>query len=177
MKLEETILDRFRGIVNRPFTSCRLRTHGDFHLGQVLYTGNDFVITDFEGEPARSLSERRLRRSPLRDVAGMLRSFSYAVHAALKERQERGLPEESEQRARDWGRFWQVWVSSIYLGSYLDEARRAGFFDASPEEVELLLDVFMLEKAVYELGYELNNRPDWLNVPLQGILELLQEDV
>jgi maltose alpha-D-glucosyltransferase/alpha-amylase len=177
MKLEETILDRFRGIVNRPFTSCRVRTHGDLHLGQVLYTGNDFVITDFEGEPARSLSERRLRRSPLRDVAGMLRSFSYAVHAALKERQERGLPEESEQRARDWGRFWQVWVSSIYLGSYLDEARRAGFFDASPEEVELLLDVFMLEKAVYELGYELNNRPDWLNVPLQGILEMLQEDV
>jgi maltose alpha-D-glucosyltransferase/alpha-amylase len=158
-------------------TSCLVRNHGDFHLGQVLYTGNDFVITDFEGEPARSLNERRLRRSPLRDVAGMLRSFSYAAHSALKERQERGLPEESEQRARDWGRFWQVWVSSIYLGSYLEEARRAGFFEAAPDEVELLLDVFMLEKAVYEVGYELNNRPDWLDVPLQGILELLQAEV
>jgi maltose alpha-D-glucosyltransferase / alpha-amylase len=151
-----------------------VRNHGDFHLGQVLYTGNDFMITDFEGEPARSLNERRLKRSPLRDVAGMLRSFSYAVHSAIRERQQRGLPEESEQRAHDWGRFWQVWVSSIYLGSYLEEARHAGFLIASPEEVELLLDVFMLEKAVYEVGYELNNRPDWLNVPLRGLLELLQ---
>ncbi len=129
-----------------------MRTHGDFHLGQVLYTGNDFVITDFEGEPARSLNERRLRRSPLRDVAGMLRSFSYAVHSALRERQERGLPEESAQRADAWGRFWQVWVSSIYLGSYLEEGRKAGFLNASPEEVELLLDMYMLEKAIYEVG-------------------------
>ena len=174
MKLEDTLLARFRGIVNRPLTSTRVRNHGDFHLGQVLYTGNDFVITDFEGEPARSLNERRLRRSPLRDVAGMLRSFSYAVHSALKERDERGLPEETTRRAADWGRFWQVWVSSIYLRSYLEEARQAAFLNATPDEVELLLDVYMLEKAVYEVGYELNNRPDWLNVPLQGILELLQ---
>ncbi|HEU0075076.1 MAG TPA: maltose alpha-D-glucosyltransferase [Dehalococcoidia bacterium] len=174
MKLEDTILARFRDIVNRPLSSTRVRNHGDFHLGQVLYTGNDFVITDFEGEPARSLTERRLKRSPLRDVAGMLRSFSYAVHSALRERQERGLPEESSQRAGAWGRFWQVWVSSIYLGSYLEEARNAGFFNATPDEVELLLDLYMLEKAIYEVGYELNNRPDWLSVPLQGILELLQ---
>jgi maltose alpha-D-glucosyltransferase / alpha-amylase len=174
IKLEDTILTRFRGIVNRPLTSARVRNHGDFHLGQVLYTGNDFIITDFEGEPARSLNERRLKRSPLRDVAGMLRSFSYAVQTAIRERQQRGLPEESEQRARNWGRFWQVWVSSIYLGSYLEEARRVGLLTAGPEEVDLLLDVFMLEKAVYEVAYELNNRPDWLNVPLQGILDLLQ---
>ena len=176
LKLEDTILERFRSIVNRSLTSSRVRNHGDFHLGQVLYTGSDFVITDFEGEPSRSLNERRLRRSPLRDVAAMLRSFSYAVHSALKERQERGLPEESDEKAHAWGRFWQVWVSSIYLGSYLEEAQRAGLLDASAEEIELLLDVFMLEKAVYEVGYELNNRPDWLNVPLQGILELLQAE-
>jgi maltose alpha-D-glucosyltransferase/alpha-amylase len=174
-KLEDVVLSRFRAIVNRSLTSTRIRCHGDYHLGQVLYTGNDFMITDFEGEPARSLNERRLRRSPLRDVAGMLRSFSYAVHSAIREREERGLPEESYERARDWGRFWRLWVSSIFLGAYLDEARRAGLLQANPEEIELLLNVFMLEKAVYELGYELNNRPDWLNVPLQGILELLQE--
>jgi maltose alpha-D-glucosyltransferase/alpha-amylase len=174
LKLEEAVLGRFRAIVNRPLTSTRVRNHGDFHLGQVLYTGNDFVITDFEGEPSRSLNERRLRRSPLRDVAGMLRSFSYAVHSALRERNERGLPEESDERAEAWGRFWQVWVSSIYLTSYLEEARKAGFLNATADEIELLLDVYMLEKAVYEVGYELNNRPDWLNVPLQGILELLQ---
>jgi maltose alpha-D-glucosyltransferase/alpha-amylase len=161
--------------VNRPLSSTRIRTHGDYHLGQVLYTGSDFMITDFEGEPARSLSERRLRRSPLRDVAAMLRSFSYAVQSALKDRRDRGLPEESHERAHDWGRFWQVWVGSIFLGAYVDETRRAGLLPANPEEVELLLGVYMLEKAVYELGYELNNRPDWLHVPLQGILELLQE--
>jgi maltose alpha-D-glucosyltransferase/alpha-amylase len=109
-------------------------------------------------------------------VAAMLRSFSYAVHNALRERQDRGLPEESARRAQDWGRFWQVWVSSIFLGSYLEEARRSGLLDASPEEIELLLDIYMLEKAVYEVGYEVNNRPDWLNVPLQGILELLQAE-
>jgi maltose alpha-D-glucosyltransferase/alpha-amylase len=174
LKLEEQVLARFRTIVNRQLSSTRIRSHGDYHLGQVLYTGNDFVITDFEGEPARSLNERRLRRSPLRDVAGMLRSFSYAVHTALRERNERGLPEASQQRALDWGRFWQVRVSSIFLGTYLEEAQKAGLLLASREEIELLLGVFMLEKAVYELGYELNNRPDWLNVPLQGILELLQ---
>jgi maltose alpha-D-glucosyltransferase / alpha-amylase len=92
----------------------------------------------------------------------------------LREREERGLPEESSQRADAWGRFWQVWVSSIFLGSYMEEARTAGFLNATPDEIELLLDMYMLEKAVYEVGYELNNRPDWLNVPLQGILELLQ---
>jgi maltose alpha-D-glucosyltransferase/alpha-amylase len=176
LKLEDTILERFRGIVKRSLSSTRVRNHGDFHLGQVLYTGNDFVITDFEGEPSRSLNERRQRRSPLRDVAGMLRSFSYAVHSALKEREERGLPEESDGTAHAWGRFWQVWVSSIYLTSYLEEARKAGFLDAGPEEIELLLDIYMIEKAVYEVGYELNHRPDWLNVPLQGILELLQAE-
>jgi maltose alpha-D-glucosyltransferase/alpha-amylase len=152
----------------------RIRTHGDYHLGQLLYTGSDFVITDFEGEPARSLTERRLTRSPLRDVAAMLRSFSYAMNSALMERQERGLPEEAHDRAKDWGRFWLVWVSSIFLGSYLEETRKAGLLTASADEIELVLDVYMLEKAVYELGYELNNRPAWLHVPLQGILELLQ---
>jgi maltose alpha-D-glucosyltransferase/alpha-amylase len=133
------------------------------------------MITDFEGEPARSLNERRLRRSPLRDVAGMLRSFSYAVQSALRERRDRGLPEESHERAREWGRFWQTHVSAIFLSSYLEAMRRAGLLTAPPDELELLLSVYVLEKAVYELGYELNHRPDWLHVPLQGILELVEE--
>jgi maltose alpha-D-glucosyltransferase/alpha-amylase len=174
LRLEDEILQRFRAIVNRPLSSMRIRTHGDFHLGQVLYTGSDFVITDFEGEPARSLNERRLRRSPLRDVAGMLRSYGYAVQMALRERSERGLPEEAPERAASWGRFWQAWVSGVFLGSYLEEASKSSFLRAERDEIELLLGVFMLEKAVYELGYELNNRPDWLIVPIQGILELLQ---
>jgi maltose alpha-D-glucosyltransferase/alpha-amylase len=172
--LEDEILLRFRSIVNRGLTSARIRTHGDFHLGQVLYTGSDFVITDFEGEPAKSLNERRLRRSALRDVASMLRSFSYAVHTSLRERGERGLPEESSDRASEWGQFWQAWVSSVFLGSYLGEASNGKFLQANSEELELLLGVFMLEKAVYELAYELNNRPEWLYVPVQGILELMR---
>jgi maltose alpha-D-glucosyltransferase/alpha-amylase len=175
-KLEPKALERFHTIVNRPLASTLIRTHGDYHLGQLLYTGNDFLITDFEGEPARSLNERRLKRSPLRDVAGMLRSFDYAVHSALIERRDRGLPEESAERTRAWGRFWQAWVSAIFLSSYLEEARRSGFLAAPSEEVETLLGIYMLEKAVYELGYELNNRPSWLVVPLQGILELLQAE-
>jgi maltose alpha-D-glucosyltransferase/alpha-amylase len=174
LRLEEEVLRRFRGLLNRTLGSQRIRPHGDYHLGQVLFTGNDFVIIDFEGEPARALSERRLKRSPLRDVAGMLRSFSYAVHSALIEAEQSGLVEASRIRAREWGRFWQAWVSSIFLGSYLQEARRLGFFAASEEETTLLLDIYMLEKAVYEVAYELNNRPDWLEVPLHGILELLQ---
>jgi maltose alpha-D-glucosyltransferase/alpha-amylase len=173
-RLEDEVLLRFRTIVNKNLTSSRIRIHGDYHLGQVLYTGSDFVITDFEGEPAKSLNERRLRRSPLRDVSGMLRSYSYAVHTSLRERGQRGLPEESEKKAHEWGQFWQAWVSSVFLGSYLSEASKGSFMQASQEELELLLGVFMLEKAVYEMAYELNNRPDWLFVPLQGILELMQ---
>jgi maltose alpha-D-glucosyltransferase/alpha-amylase len=174
LRLEDEVLGSFRAIVNRQLNSMRIRTHGDYHLGQVLYTGSDFLITDFEGEPSKSVSERRLRRSPLRDVAGMLRSFGYAVKTSLQERARRGLPEEAPDRAETWGRFWQAWVSGVFLQSYLEEASKAPYLRADREEIELLLGVFMLEKAVYELGYELNNRPDWLSVPLQGILELLQ---
>jgi maltose alpha-D-glucosyltransferase/alpha-amylase len=158
-------------------TSTRIRTHGDYHLGQVLYTGNDFFITDFEGEPARPLSERRLKRSPLRDVAGMLRSFSYAAHSALLEQQQSGLSEDALASASEWGRYWQAWSGSIFLGAYLAKVSGAGMFKADRPETELLLDLHMLEKAVYEVGYELNNRPDWLGVPLKGILELLQVEL
>jgi maltose alpha-D-glucosyltransferase/alpha-amylase len=174
LKLEDQVLDRFRRLLGRTLTSLRARSHGDYHLGQVLYTGNDFVIIDFEGEPLRTLSERRLKRSPLRDVAGMLRSFSYAVHSALLELKESGLNEESETRAASWGRVWQARVSAIFLRAYLEQVEGAAFLTADRAEIELLLDVYMLEKAVYELAYELNNRPNWLIVPLRGIRELLQ---
>jgi maltose alpha-D-glucosyltransferase/alpha-amylase len=172
--LENEVLNRFRSLTSRTLTSMRIRTHGDYHLGQLLYTGNDFMITDFEGEPSRTLSERRVKRMPLRDVAGMLRSFSYAVHTALQEQLESGLGADAVERARGWGRFWQAWVGSIFLRSYLDAAQRTKLISSDQREVELLLDIYILEKAVYEVAYELNNRPNWLIVPLQGILEILQ---
>ena len=158
----------------------RIRTHGDYHLGQVLYTGRDFVVLDFEGEPARPLSERRLKRSALRDVAGMLRSFQYAVHAALAEATRRGaVPEGARRELERWLAAWERWAGAAFLGAYLRRARAGSdtpaFLPASRADLALLLDVFLLEKAVYELGYELNNRPAWVGIPLAGIQRILAE--
>jgi maltose alpha-D-glucosyltransferase/alpha-amylase len=159
------------GIMNRRIHATRVRTHGDYHLGQVLFTGNDFVIIDFEGEPARSLSERRMKRSPIRDVAGMIRSFHYAAYTAYFKHVEQ-FPETREP-LRPAARFWYLWASARFLSKYLEVAGKAPFIPSSPDETKLLLNALLLDKSVYELSYELNNRPDWVEVPLVGILELL----
>jgi len=155
----------------------RTRYHGDLHLGQVLHTGKDFVIIDFEGEPARSLADRRIKRSALRDVAGMLRSFDYAWNVGLQDAVERGLVDPGSEPYRlleRWGRHWYSWVAASFLRSYLEASGDAGHLPETRDEIARLLDVFLLEKAVYELGYELNSRPDWVGVPLRGILQLLE---
>ena len=175
---EDVVLKRFQKILGRKITAMRIRCHGDYHLGQVLYTGKDFVITDFEGEPARPLSERRIKRSPLRDVAGMLRSFHYAAYTALftpsTEAMYASHP-EAVTSLDSWARCWYLWVSAIFLKAYRSVASRALFVPRTREELQILLDAYLLEKAVYELGYELNNRPDWVRIPLQGILHLVGE--
>jgi maltose alpha-D-glucosyltransferase/alpha-amylase len=169
------ILRLLRTILDRKITALRLRCHGDYHLGQVLYTGRDFVITDFEGEPARPLSERRIKRSPLRDVAGMLRSFHYAVHTTLTTRVAGTLARPEEMPGFEpWARYWRAWVSSAFLRAYLRTANDGQFLPRTREELGALLDTFVLEKGLYELGYELNNRPDWVAIPLQGILSLVE---
>ncbi|HLH23680.1 MAG TPA: maltose alpha-D-glucosyltransferase [Chloroflexota bacterium] len=174
LALQGEVLARFQAVTQRPIAATRIRTHGDYHLGQVLYTGKDFVIIDFEGEPARPLSERRLKRSPLRDVAGMLRSFHYAVCAALRDQEARGLLRpEQESVLGPWASYWQQWVSATFLRGYLGVAGEASFVPRALEELQVLLDAHLLEKAVYELGYELNNRPDWVGIPLQGILQVM----
>jgi maltose alpha-D-glucosyltransferase / alpha-amylase len=171
---ETRVLHAFREIVNRKITALRIRCHGDYHLGQVLYTGNDFIITDFEGEPARPLSERAIKRSPLRDVAGMLRSFEYAAQATLATRVAGTLASAADLPALDpWARYWQAWVSSAFLKAYLKTAAAGTFLPRSRDELKALLDAYLLEKAIYELSYELNNRPDWVAIPLQGILHIL----
>ncbi|HEX7184677.1 MAG TPA: maltose alpha-D-glucosyltransferase [Thermoanaerobaculia bacterium] len=171
---EDSILERFWKLVGGKLSAERIRIHGDYHLGQVLYTGKDFVILDFEGEPTRSLSERRLKRSPFRDVAGMLRSFHYAAYAKLFEEAAAGIVSpDSLRELESWARYWERWVSSAFLRAYLGRAQGASFMPSSREDLETLLDVFVLEKAVYELAYELNNRPDWVRIPLQGILQIL----
>ena len=174
LALDETILRRFRSLVDHKVNGSRIRCHGDFHLGQVLYTGNDFYITDFEGEPIRPLSERRLKRSPLRDVAGMLRSFHYAAYAALYEREERSHVRTIDRAAMEWwARGWYAYLGGAYLNGYLGVMGGSPILPQESEELARLLDVYLLEKAVYELGYELGNRPAWAAIPLRGLLQLL----
>jgi trehalose synthase-fused probable maltokinase len=141
-----------------------IRTHGDYHLGQTLWANDDWVILDFEGEPARPLPERRRKRSPLRDVAGMLRSFAYAVSAAEQLRAAK-VPGDWELRARE-----------EFRAGY-DETIDHALIPAGQAAVDRLLTIFELEKAVYELRYELNNRPDWIGIPVAAIVRMLEEDV
>jgi maltose alpha-D-glucosyltransferase/alpha-amylase len=174
---EEPILERFGSILTQKVTAMRIRCHGDYHLGQVLNTGNDFIIIDFEGEPARPISERLIKRSPLRDVSGMLRSFHYAAYAALFSQKERGLVHhEDMEYLESWANCWQRWVSAVFLKAYLRHAADGDFLPRDQAELGILLDIFLLEKAVYEMGYELNNRPNWIKIPFQGIHQLLQDE-
>jgi trehalose synthase-fused probable maltokinase len=159
----EEVRERLRLLTNVGGTGRVIRVHGDFHLGQTLWDGNDWVILDFEGEPARSLPERRRKRSPLRDVAGMLGSFGYAASAAevLRDTQ---APDDWEERARD-----------EFLEGYRATVDRS--LVPSGAAMDKLLKVFELEKAVYELRYELNNRPDWVRIPVLGLARMLDEEV
>ncbi|MGH7906038.1 MAG: putative maltokinase, partial [Candidatus Binataceae bacterium] len=167
---QDQITSRFGVFIRRKFNIVRTRCHGDLHLGQMLYTGKDFLIIDFEGEPARPLPERQRKRSPLRDVAGMLRSFHYAALVELTELLRAGrLGSNDFSAMEDWARLWHTWTSSAYLKSYLETAKQSPFIPSSSEDLVVLLDAFLLEKAIYELGYELNNRPEWVRVPIHGI--------
>jgi trehalose synthase-fused probable maltokinase len=159
----EDIREQLRGLTHVGNVGKIIRTHGDFHLGQALWTGDGWILLDFEGEPARGVVERRQKRSPLRDVAGMLRSFAYAASAASLERGAEP-PEGWEDRARD-----------AFLDGYLAEVDPA--LIPSAGGLERLLSVFELEKAVYELRYELDNRPDWVRIPVAGILRLLDKAI
>jgi maltose alpha-D-glucosyltransferase/alpha-amylase len=174
---EAALHGAFREIVGAPFGGQRIRCHGDYHLGQVLYTGNDVVIVDFEGEPARPLNERRLKRSPLRDAAGMLRSFDYVSQTALlaPPAERGGVRAEDVPALEPWARFWRRWVSSAFLRAYLPPVREAGLVPRDPGALATLLRLLLLEKSVYELGYELGSRPGWVGIPIRGILRLLGE--
>jgi maltose alpha-D-glucosyltransferase/alpha-amylase len=171
----EDVLARFRPIVDTKLSASRIRVHGDLHLGQVLYTGRDFVIIDFEGEPARAVGERRLKRIAMRDVAGMIRSYHYAAHAALLGRAGTFLAPEDPSTLEPWMRLWYLTVSGAYLAAYLETAGQGAFVPRSTRELEVLFDAFVLEKALYESAYEANNRPDWLPIPVSAVLELLEE--
>ncbi|HYU63664.1 MAG TPA: maltose alpha-D-glucosyltransferase [Verrucomicrobiae bacterium] len=170
LDLEPRIASMLKAFLSRRLNTFRIRIHGDYHLGQVLYTGHDFVIIDFEGEPTRTLYERRLKRLAMRDVAGMLRSFSYASQAAL--RSQDTTPERFAE-LQAWARFWVDCVSAVFFKTYLATAGNASWVPQNQDDLELQLTTMLLEKALYELRYELNLRPDWVRIPLRGVLDLV----
>jgi maltose alpha-D-glucosyltransferase / alpha-amylase len=166
----DELLHRFDALEGVRDAGARIRCHGDYHLGQVLVTEGDVMIIDFEGEPARPIAERRMKMSPLRDVAGMLRSFSYAALTGLGVAAQ--TRPEGLDRLTPWADRWETWVRAIFLRAYFTAARNASFLPAEGDDRETLLQAFVLDKAIYELGYELNNRPDWVHIPLTGLLRL-----
>ena len=174
LEADSELLKTFATAFSQPIAAMRTRIHGDYHLGQVLHTGSDFVIIDFEGEPARPIAERSVKLSPLQDVAGMLRSFHYAAFASVfaTEAGANAHSEDTRQRLKA-AQVWYLCVAAHFTNAYLDEAGGASFIPANEEQLATLLRLHLLEKAVYELNYELNNRPDWVRIPLAGISSLL----
>jgi maltose alpha-D-glucosyltransferase / alpha-amylase len=165
------IVDHFASLKFDGLRAQRTRIHGDYHLGQVLRVRTDFVILDFEGEPAHPLSERRAKQSPLKDVAGMLRSFSYAAYASLINYSARH-PEDMS-RLEPWARLWERVVSAEFLRAYRETAHGAEFLPPETAHFRQLLAFFLLDKALYEVRYELNSRPAWVRIPLLGIASQL----
>ena len=171
LKMRADVLERFKMIFHHKIDTLKIRTHGDYHLGQVLFDGKDFFIIDFEGEPARSFSERRLKRSALRDVAGMVRSFHYAAYSALF--QQTTVRKEDTQYLEQMAEQWFHYASGFYMHSYLTVTAGSDILPQKKDDLRILMDTFLLEKAIYELGYELNNRPDWLLIPIRGIKHIM----
>jgi maltose alpha-D-glucosyltransferase/alpha-amylase len=173
--LESETERRFQSILDHQLAGMRIRCHGDYHLGQVLFTGKDFIIIDFEGEPARPLSQRRLKKSPLTDVAGMIRSFSYAAQATLRDQGARGIIAPDRAPGMEaWAYTWHRWVGATFLREYRRHMADSPVLPHAHDQLRVLLGVFVLEKVLYEVNYELNNRPDWVGIPLRGVIQELR---
>jgi maltose alpha-D-glucosyltransferase / alpha-amylase len=167
----QALLERFG---SQPLAAQKTRIHGDLHLGQVLVRGDDFVIIDFEGEPARGLEERRGKSSPLRDVVGMVRSFGYAPEAVLRE--SVAVDAEAQRNRVAWAEAWTRQVSGLYLAGYLATVAGAPFLPPAGPQLSLMLAFHELERVIYEIGYEIDSRPDWIDIPLRGLARLVGDD-
>jgi len=167
----DTLMAHLRAVSQRRLGGMRIRCHGNYHLGEILFTGRDFVILDFEGEHALSLGQRRMKRSPLVDVAGMLRSFAYAARSALLDGRVR--PGDVDVLA-PWADVWSHWVGRAFVEAYREAVEPSGLLPRSVTDVRLLLECYQIEKALYEVAYELGARPAWTAIPLHGIQSLLQ---
>ncbi len=169
LDLEPRLTERLGQLADQPMELDLIRIHADYHLGQVLVTEDDFYIIDFEGEPLLSIPERRRRRPALKDVAGMVRSFHYAASGQLLLNPDR-YGGQNQEKLRQWADHWFQKVSTAYLDAYYARCGDASFLPASAGDRKLLLDLFILEKAIYEVAYELNSRQAWLEIPLTGVL-------
>jgi maltose alpha-D-glucosyltransferase/alpha-amylase len=176
LDLQDELLQRFQAVLERKLTGWRIRCHGDYHLRQVLLTDQGVALIDFEGEPARLLWERQIKRCPLLDVASMLRSFHYAAYSTFFDRMDTqgASPCSDPALLESWMRFWCGWVSAAFLKTYLQRTAGMAFMPQTPEELRVLCDVYLLEKALYALGYELEHRPARVKIPLRGLLQLLE---
>ncbi len=174
LELEDSLVSHARALTEHNPRSLLIRCHGDFHLGQVLYTGRDFVIIDFEGEPARPLAERRVKHVPILDVAGMIRSFHYAAYAVLDRMRSRLGSDQRLSELEQQVNLWYRTAADGFLSGYAETAGNAPFVPERPQDRDMLLDAYLIEKACYELSYELNNRPEWVGIPLSGLLQLAQ---
>lgn len=179
---DEKILERLHRVMEQKITGQRARGHGDYHLGQVLYTGKDFVTVGFEGPASRSLLDRRLKRSPLRDVATMVRSLHYAAYSVLfGKTARRGQPpgqicEEDIAVLEPWTWFWYVRTNTTFLRAYLETAAGAAFLPADAEQMRVLFDVLLIKRALSDLLHELQSQPDLARIPLKGLLQILDSE-
>lgn len=164
----DRLMRRFHQLAEMKCRATRIRCHGDYHLGQVLRQGKDWVLLDFEGEPLKTIAERQEKHSPMKDVAGMLRSFAYASKNILFSKED--ASEEEVVVLSKRLQAWEEWVRASFLHGYFECAAGSSFLPTKEKHLELLLNSFVLDKAFYETEYELNNRPDWLQIPLEGIL-------
>lgn len=173
---EKWLEDRFTRLRSMSINAVRTRVHGDFHLGQLLCRGDDFIIIDFEGEPMRTVTSRRIKRSPLKDVAGLLRSFQYAWEIALERysKHKGDLAAQEKRYLADWARIWELWSSVAFFSEYQKVTEGTSIIPTPHTAAESFLEALLLDRCIYEIHYELQNRPDWLAIPLRGLLSLIR---
>jgi maltose alpha-D-glucosyltransferase/alpha-amylase len=172
---ENGIRGKIRYLRDHRIDALRIRIHGDLHLGEVLYTGKDFVVIDFEGDPSRHLSERRIKRSPLQDVAGMLDSFYHASHAVLFDEAPGVISKPQSLPALErWAKDWYRVVAAEFLQAYSQDPKAAALLPREPAQVRALLDIFLMDKALQKLAFDLTHAPERVRVPCHAVLELLE---
>ena len=182
VRRRDSILDRFRAVLDPSLSGLRIRCHGDYHLAQLLYTGKDFVVIDFEGDANRTIGGRRMKRSPLQDVASMIRSFDYAVQSVLLgATNSRGtspgmIRPEDQATLEPWASAWYEQVARDFVGAYLDAASNDGLLPKTERARIELLELLILEKALAEVDAELEHRPEWVIIPLRSVIRLLATD-